>query len=232
MPATRSRVGSKGSSRIANFPMRSVQTRPCRSSKTVASMAHMKMVNPRNGTRWQTCRSRLLSSPKVTYHRFIPQTSPLHPTPFLPAFPRLLPTVVNALVQPPSLVASGIPFTTPLHTLAYRNASPPFVASKRTFTSLVSKVKAKVQEFEQTRYAKIFPLFFSSTLFSLAHGPAPPSRLRGPRGPQHFRCFHTFISFYSLLCQHLTGIPPTPLPLALALAQATQATLLSPLRLR
>ena len=36
--------------------------------------------------------------------------------------------------------------------IAYADASPP-VASKRTFSTLVSKVKAKVQEFDQTRYA-------------------------------------------------------------------------------
>ena len=33
-------------------------------------------------------------------------------------------------------------------------------AGKRTFTSLVSKVKAKVQEFDQSRYADRHPLFF------------------------------------------------------------------------
>ena len=134
--------------------------------------------NTRNGTgtRWQKCRSSLVSSLKVSNVssvsslKLLHPPHPHHPFPsFLPTFLRLLPTVVNALVQPPSLVASGITFATPLHTFAYRNTSAPFVASKRTFSSLVSKVKAKVQEFEQTRYAKIFTLFFSSTCHMALH---------------------------------------------------------------
>jgi len=101
-------------------------------------------------------------------------------------------------------VASGITFATPLHTLAYRNASARFVASKRTFSSLVSKVKAKVQEFEQTRYAEIFTLFF---LLHMAYGPAPPSCLRGLRGPQHLRCFHTFVPFAHVCANTLQEFP-------------------------
>ena len=132
-----------------------------------------------------------LAESKLTYSsfhpsNFFPSTPPTRtpppPTPLsflLPTLSRLLPTVVNDLVQSPSLGGFGNhPCYSFAHTLAYRNASPPFVASKRTFTSLVSKMKAKVQEFEQTRYAEIFTLFFSSTIFSchMALHPHMPPR--------------------------------------------------------
>ena len=180
-----------------------------------------------------------LAESKLTYSsfhpsNFFPSTPPTRtpppPTPLsflLPTLSRLLPTVVNDLVQSPSLGGFGNhPCYSFAHTLAYRNASPPFVASKRTFTSLVSKMKAKVQEFEQTRYAEIFTLFFSSLHdLLLPHGPAPPHA----SAVHHFRCFRTFVPFAHLRA-NTSGIPPTPLPLILAPALA-QATMLSPLRL-
>ena len=49
----------------------------------------------------------------------------------------------------------------PTHAHAYSViALPNLAAGKRTLSSFVSKVKAKVQEFDQSRYAKIVTLFF------------------------------------------------------------------------
>jgi hypothetical protein len=179
------------------------------------------------------------------WFRFIPQTSPpvTRRLSFLLSF---FPLVATYGSQRPrsTVITCGFgnhPLLLCTHsTLAYRNASAPFVAGKRTFSSLVSKVKAKVQEFENTRYAKIFTLFFSSTLFPWQHmALQPASCLRGPRWPATFPLFSHIHIICSLLCLHLTGMPPTPLPLVLALAQAqtlvtliTLVTLLSsPLRL-
>ena len=170
--------------------------------------------------------------PSNFFHTLLPE--PHHPThpPFLPSS-YLIPVATYRRQRPGSTAITWWLRESPLlllctDTLAYRNASPPFVASKRTFTSLVSKVKAKVQEFDQTRYAEIFTLFFSSTIFSchMVLHPHMPPRTNIPL-PSHIRP----ICICSLACQH-TGIPPTPLPLILALAQArAQATMPSPLRL-
>ncbi len=89
------------------------------------------------------------------------------------------------------------------------------VAGKRTFTSFVSKVKAKVQEYDQQRYARIFSLFACYLLRS--------HEQRGEVGEGSITFTH------SLICRHLTGTPQTPHQLALALVPPA-ATLLNPRR--
>lgn len=183
--------------------------------------------NPRNatgtGTRWQMCRSSLVSSPNVTYPSFrffglvsSPQTSPpvTRRLSFLPSF---FPLVATYGSQRPRSNVITCGFGNHLlllcahSTLAYRNASAPFVAGKRTFSSLVSKVKAKVQEFENTRYAKIFTLFFSSTLFPLAaHGPA--TRIMPPRTKMARHISAVFTHSYHSLTSVPTSYRNAPNP--------------------
>ena len=95
----------------------------------------------------------------------------------------------------------------PTHAHAYSViALPHLAAGKRTLSSFVSKVKAKVQEFDQSRYAKIVTHFFFFFFFwfygfvvhCLAPISPPSCASRGPGGGGEGITF-LYISFISML---------------------------------
>jgi hypothetical protein len=184
MPATRSRCDSNRS-KCANSLMRSA---PTRRSIAVILRSNSNSLGRSSVIRCRTCRSNLVNLRKVRS---------------FPASPGLGRDSVRhrlwAFWDSPHRLQLGLTvMPSPLH----------IVAGKRTFSSFVSKVKAKVQEYDQQRYARIFSLFACypppplPLLFAL---PQPRAKEGGEgRGAYRSRT-HSYTGILQEHVRHLTN---------------------------
>jgi hypothetical protein len=161
MHAIRSRNSStsNNSSSSASFPMRSVRPQLLfRSSRAAARPRRV----PHNGkgTPWLMCRTNSLSWRKVSPPRYCRLSFDLREEVFGA-------TDGGRVVY--GTLGRGRTHHT-LHTVMILILMHK-TGGKRTFSSLVSKVKAKVQELDQSRYGDLHPPFF----FFATPPPPPPS---------------------------------------------------------